>query len=314
MTHARPIIAVTIIALIAGVGCTSLPETKPTPAKVDAPAQADIVSSKSVPSLPEWTDRYADGKKGDVRFFNMSRLMSEYELSRVQAVELQNQYRDLTRQDASFTGEKGFNAALKAVRAYQYESRLDVEGLKKAKFIVVFDLDETLFDQYYSGGESCHTHAFKKADGKMKYIHMVPGWERVIKSIHELGGRVVIFSANLDDRTLEILRNIKIDDVPMLESPFISGAMTNSFLIQQEKTEPPGSPEKPRKGRPVIEPSKDLRFFDESLSKVIIVDDNPLRLFQFRNVRVFKKFHADDFCGAKSDVFKQAVEWGMLAV
>ena len=47
---------------------------------------------------------------------------------------------------------------------------------------------------------------------------------------------------------------------------------------------------------------------------MIIVDDNPLRLFQFRNVRVFKKFHADDFCGAKSSVFKQAVEGGMLAV
>ena len=295
MKRAIPTIAVTIIVLVLGVGCKSLPETKETSENTGGTARADVVLSKSVPSLPEWTDRYADGKKGDVRFFNVSRLMSEYTLNRVQAVELQNHYRDLTRKDDDFIGEKGFNAALKSVRAHQYESRLDVEGLKKAKFVVVFDLDETLFDQYYSGGESCHTHAFKKADGKMKYVHMVPGWERVIKSIHELGGRVVIFSANLDDRTLEILKNITIDDVPMLDSPFIGGALTNSYLIQQEKTEPPGSPEKPRKGRPVIEPSKDLRFFDESLSKVIIVDDNPLRLFQFRNVRVFKKFHADDF-------------------
>ena len=75
--------------------------------------------------------------------------------------------------------------------------------------------------------------------------------------------------------------------------------MTNSHLIQQEKTEPPGSVEKPRKGRPVLEPSKDLRHFDPSLERVIIVDDNPLRLFQYRNTRIFKKFHADEYCTTK---------------
>ena len=220
-----------------------------------------------MPSLPEWTDRYADGKKGDVRFFNVSRLMSEYTLNRVQAVELQNHYRDLTRKDDDFIGEKGFNAALKSVRAHQYESRLDVEGLKKAKFVVVFDLDETLFDQYYSGGESCHTHAFKKADGKMKYVHMVPGWERVIKSIHELGGRVVIFSANLDDRTLEILKNITIDDVPMLDSPFIGGALTNSYLIQQEKTELPDHRRNLEKGDPLSSHPKTCAFLTSRCRK-----------------------------------------------
>ena len=113
----------------------------------------------------------------------------------------------------------------------------------------------------------------------MKYIQAVPGWIEAIKKIVALGGKVVLFSANLDDTTLENLEHMKIDDVPLTKNPLISGIMTNSHLIQQEKTEPPGSHMTPRKGRPVIEPSKDLRHFDPSLERVIIVDDNPLRLF-----------------------------------
>ena len=277
-------------------------------------AEVHPLAPLSVPQLPEWTDRYAAGKKGDVRFFNLTRLMKTYQLSRLQAVELQNQYRDLTRADQSMIGQKGFDKALAAVRATTYESRLDVAGLKSAKFIVVFDLDDTLFDQYYGGGAACHTHAYTKADGKKKYVHMIPGWESIIKEIHELGGKVVIFSANLDDRTIRLLSHVNIDGSPMTESPLISGIMTNSFLIQQEKTEPPGSVKQPTKGRPGIEPSKDLRFFDEDLSKVIIVDDNPLRLFQFRNVRVFKKFHADEYCTTTNQVEKKAIEKGMGVV
>ena len=296
------------------MGC--MPSTKPSTV-AQAPQEnreVNPLDALTVPPIPEWTDRYADGKKGDVRFFNISRLMDTYQLSRVQAVELQNQYRDLTRTDANMIGQTGFDRALSAVRASSFESRLDVEGLKAAKFVVVFDLDDTLFDQYYGGGESCNTHSYVKADGKTKYVYMIPGWDAIIKEINTLGGKVVIFSANLDDRTIELLSHVKLDGVPITKSKLISGIMTNSFLIQQEKTERPGSADKPRKGRPVIEPSKDMRFFDESLSKVVIVDDNPLRLFQFRNVRVFKKFHADHYCTTKNAIEKRAIEKGMGVV
>lgn len=299
-------LCVCAISIVVLTGCQN--PIKPTP------KPKHELDALSVPSLPEWTDRYADGKKGDVRFFNLTRLMKTYTLSRVQAVELQNQYRDLTRKDATVIGQQGFDLALASVRAKTFESKLNVDALTAAKFVVVFDLDETLFDQYYGGGETCHTHAYKKSDGEMKYVHMVPGWTAIIKKIHALGGQVAIFSANLDERTIELLSHVNIDDVPLTESPLIAGIMTNSFLIQQEKTEPPGSVDKPRKGRPVIEPSKDMRFFDESLSKVMIVDDNPLRLFQFRNARVFKKFHADTYCKTKDPVYKASVEGGMSAV
>ena len=299
--------------LVMALGCVKSTKISPVPKKKQPAAKTSPLSDLSVPSLPEWTDRYADGKRGDVRFFNLTRLMTKFKLTRVQAVELQNQYRDLTRKDAALIGNRGFQQALAAVRASQFESKLDVAGLKAAKFIVVFDLDDTLFDQYRASAD-CHTHRFTKPDGGEKYVHMVPGWSEVIKRIIALGGKVVIFSANLDDRTIRLLSHVRLDDVPITESELISGIMTNSFLIQQEKTEPPGSLAKPRKGRPVIEPSKDLRFFDENLSKVIIVDDNPLRLFQFRHVRVFKKFPANRYCNANTPVEKSAIEKGLVVV
>ena len=293
------------------MGC--MPSTKPSTV-AQAPQEnreVNPLDALTVPPIPEWTDRYADGKKGDVRFFNISRLMDTYQLSRVQAVELQNQYRDLTRTDANMIGQTGFDRALSAVRASSFESRLDVEGLKAAKFVVVFDLDDTLFDQYYGGGESCNTHSYVKADGKTKYVH--DSWMGCDhQEINTLGDKVVI-AGKLDDRTIELLSHVKLDELPITKQ-IDQRHHDHSFLIQQEKTERPGSVDKPRKGRPVIEPSKDMRFFDESLSKVVIVDDNPLRLFQFRNVRVFKKFHADHYCTTKNAVEKRAIEKGMGVV
>lgn len=276
--------------------CATAPECT-APKAVDAvPASApERVTSLTIPSLDEWTDRYADGKKGDVRFFNLTKVMARYELTRLQALEVQNHYRDLTRADAKLALGDALDQAVAKAKAGDLECGVDPKAMEAAKFIVVFDLDETLYDQYYDGSK-CHSVSFERANGKMKYIHMVPGWEDAVRRINALGGKVVIFSANLDDRTITNLRHIKLDGQDLMSSPSIAGVFTNSHLIQQEKTEPPGSAEKPRKGRPVIEPSKDLRPLDESLQKIIIVDDNPLRLFQFRNVRVFKKFHADHYC------------------
>jgi len=56
---------------------TVVPAADPTP---------EAVAEVTIPALDEWTDRYADGKKGDVRFFNLTKLMSKYGLSRLQAL------------------------------------------------------------------------------------------------------------------------------------------------------------------------------------------------------------------------------------
>jgi len=297
-----------VFILTFSLGCAPL-QTTAQPSKT-----AHQIDELSIPSLPEWTDRYAASKTGDVRFFNLTRLMTKYKLNRLQAVELQNSYRDITRAEADVDRSLAFERALNAVRAGKLESKIDLESLAQAKFIVVFDLDETLYDQYYSGGEACNTVAFKRANGSTKYIHMVPGWQDAIKGIVELGGKVVIFSANLDHRNYENLSQIKLDGIALTKHPSISGIMTNSHLIQQHKMEPPGSAEKPSKGRPVLEPSKDLRHFDPTLENVIIVDDNPLRLFQFGNTRVFKKFHADKYCDSSKAAYKDLYDRAMPVV
>ncbi|MCB9551636.1 MAG: hypothetical protein H6705_07090 [Myxococcales bacterium] len=90
--------------------------------------------------------------------------------------------------------------------------------------------------------------------------------------------------------------------------------MSNSHLTQQSTLEPPGAPDAPWKGQPVTEPSKDLRHFDESLDRVVIVDDNPLRLFQFRNVRVFQKLEAAEMCTAQDPDIRAAYEQAMPAI
>jgi hypothetical protein len=68
--------------------------------------------------------------------------------------------------------------------------------------------------------------------------------------------------------------------------------MTNSYLILQGKYEWVSRSET---GNPVVIPSKDLRLLDETLQKVIIIDDNPTRIIQNYNLRVPRKYQADQY-------------------
>jgi hypothetical protein len=266
----------------------------------------------TIPALPDWVDKYAGPNEEERRFFNISRLMERFQLARVQAVELQNHYRDLIRSRPAPGPVDAFNTALERVRRGELESRLQPEKLAKARFIVVFDLDETLLSQYYPAkvGEGCHDLAVPRKDG-VRYVKLVPGWQQAFARIQELGGAVVLFSANVDTLTLENAAHWKLDGVALTEHPAISGLLTNSHLVLQEKSE---GVTDPRKGNPVREPSKDLRVFDESLRRVIIVDDNPTRLFQMRNARIFKKFEAEPFCTTPDPALRRAFEQAMPTV
>src|SRR6185503_17875691 len=113
---------------------------------VDSRAALDALT---IPPLPDWVDKYAGPNEEERRFFNISRLMERFQLARVQAVELQNHYRDLIRSTPAPAPVDAFNTALERVRRGELESRLQPEKLAKARFIVVFDLDETLLSQYY---------------------------------------------------------------------------------------------------------------------------------------------------------------------
>ncbi len=269
------------------------PEPPPTP----EPLEADPLAKYSIPPRPDWTDKYAGSDPGDARFFNVTALMSELGLDRAAAVEVQNHYRDLSREAPEGDRQAQFDTAVSRAREGEFESPRATERLRDADFIVVFDLDETLYDQYIEHGEDCHDIAYGEGEER-KYIKLTPGWEQAIDRIHELGGAVVVFSANRDVTNYANLAHWKKDDVPLYEHEKIAGFLTNSHLVMQEKSE----------GDPVVEPSKDLRIFDESLKKVIIVDDNPTRIFQFRNLRVFKKFDADRYCSTKDPRVKQAYD------
>jgi hypothetical protein len=292
------------------IGCAASapvqnPESPPSSAGI---ASRDELDALTLPPLPLWVDKYADPGQGDRRFFNMSRLMERFRLVRAQSIEVQNLYRDLTRTTPGIDPVKAFNTALERVRRGELESRLNLEQLSKAPFIVAFDLDETLWDQYYppEAAATCHNLIIQ---GGMppsgRYVKLTPGWQQAFERIQALGGTVILFSANVDDNVYENLAQWKLNGTPLTESPVISGILSNSHLILQDKSE---GVTDPRKGNPVREPSKDLRIFDESLRRVIIVDDNPTRLFQLRNTRLFKKFEADTYCTTSDPVLRRAFD------
>lgn len=288
MTLLRVLISVAALGL-AGCGATPAPMLDP-----EGP-----LTQITVPTLPSWTDKYATKNEGDMRFFRISALMAQHGLTRLQAVEVQNQYRDLSRKDPEGDPEVRYQQALRRVQQGTIESRVDANVLAKAKFIVVFDLDDTLYDQYGKGrSEACSDFGVKykkKGKAQTQWIKLNPGWKPVFERVRALGGAIVLFSANRDTPTWKNLKTWQWEGKPVASHPNIAGVLTNSYLTQTMKDEPPATAKRP--AHAVVAPSKDLRQFDESLSKVIIVDDNPTRLFQSRNVRLYKKFHAKDVCG-----------------
>jgi hypothetical protein len=274
-------------------GCGAAPAKAPVP---------DALADVSIPALPDWTDPYAGSDPGDARFFRIEALMQRYELSRMDAVELQNRYRDLTRAAPEGDRAAQFAQALAAVKRGERESRLDPSALEKAPFIIVFDLDDTLYDQYHTP-EGCADATFD-AGGKPRRIRFTPGWDAAIRRIRALGGAVVVFSANRDDTTWANLEHMPLDGQPLATSPDIAGVLTNSYLVLQEKAD----------GPPVVVPSKDLRIVDPDLQRVVIVDDNPTRLFQPRNVRIIKKFRGEDACRATDPARRRAYEEALPTV
>jgi hypothetical protein len=268
------------------------------------PSTADGELAKmTLPGRPDWMDKYA-GSSPDERFFDIAALMQAHGLDRARAVELQNHFRDLARKDPGGDRRAQYAEALRRAKAGEFEDGRDPERLAKAPFIVVFDLDETLYDQSIKDPEvakACHDFVVEQDGKPPRHVKLNPGWSDAIRRIDALGGEVVLFSANVDDVTWANARAWMSDGVPIHQHPAVAAFMTNSHLVLQPK----------QAGQPVVEPSKDLRIVDPELSRTIIVDDNPLRLFQFRNARVLKKFEADTYCTTKDAAVKKAHERGL---
>lgn len=298
-------LALFALTILFVAGCASPPagrvivaEAEPLPGEPAAILVPSALDALLVPPLPDWTDRYAATNVGDMRFLNISKVMARYGLTRLEAVELQNAWRDHSRRDPDGSPDAWLDAALAEIRAGKLESGLDSASLDAAPFIVVLDLDETLYDQYYAQRAACHdvyVPAAADEGASEAWLKLAPGWERLVRSVVERGGLVILFSANLDDLVARNLAVWSLDGQPLAGHPAIAGVLTNSHLVLQEKTEGPGA-ENPRRGHPVVEPAKDLRVFDESLRRVIIVDDNPKRIIQLDRTRLVEKFDAEVFC------------------
>lgn len=270
---------------------------------------SDPLASVSLAARPDWMDRFADhAPPGDLRFFNISALMRELGIDRARAVELQNHYRDAGRRDPGQAIVDRYDAARARAIAGEFEDHRDIAKLAAAPFVVVFDLDETLYDQSYPSQVAATCRDLEVEDGgERRAIKLAPGAAAALDRVSALGGAVVLFSAAPDDATLLNLRAWQFGGKPLPDHPAIAGVLTNSHLVLQSTLEGSGS-EIRRRGRPVIEPSKDLRIFDESLARVILVDDNPTRTFQFRNVRLVQKFDAERYCSTKDAKLRQMFE------
>ena len=278
------------------------------PAAEPAPAAAGPLAEWTLPSRPAWMDRYADDNVGDMRFFNISALMHEHGLTRDRAVELQNHYRDLTRAKPSADPTATFKTALERAKRGEFEGRRDVDKLAKATFIVVFDLDDTLYDQSYdpATAQKCFDLDVEH-NGKHRRIKLAPGATVALDRVAALGGAVVIFTAAPDEQSLANVRAWQFGGKSLLDHPAIAGVLTNSHLVLHDKREGDGAAD-PHRGHPVIEPSKDLRIVDETLLRAILVDDNHLRTFQPRNLRLTKKFDAAAYCNATDPKLKKAFD------
>ncbi|HMV69472.1 MAG TPA: NIF family HAD-type phosphatase [Myxococcota bacterium] len=292
------------------------PKPPPTPAP-EAPAQlptpppADVspIGDLQVPPLPLWTNPYARTPSEMGVYLAITRVMATEGFGRLQAVETQNTLRDILRRNPVADLPDAYREAVRQVREGELESGLDEQALGAARFIVAFDMDETLIDQRYPKdfAAACHSlrydgDAWEPGDGE-RWVQLAPGWEAAFNTVRELGGAIVIFSANVDRRIEGILHEWTWEGKPLLDHPDIAGWLSNSHLILQRKDEDK---------KPVTEPSKDLRMLDPTLERVILVDDNPTRTFQPSNLRLTRKFDADLWCDPAAHADVKALVGGEL--
>jgi hypothetical protein len=252
----------------------------------------DTVDKYTLAPLPGWTAAYSD--PGDIRYFDLDKLMADYSLTRYQAAEVQNGYRDLTRPSgfapiAASDKENFFKQALDRVKEQgSFEESLSIAKLGAAKFIVVFDLDNTLYELSSAPDEACADATFESGALRHKVtLKLAPGGEEVIRFIHQKGGVSVFFTAATDALARENLAHWMFDSKPILQSDAVAGLLTHSHLTLGPKE---------KEYEPRVVHAKDLRLIDPSLKRSVLIDNNPTLVFQPLHLRVVPPFHAHGVC------------------
>jgi hypothetical protein len=270
----------------------------------------DDLSEYILEPMPSWySERYTRGH------LDINKMIKDG-YTRLEATEIQNQMKDLLDNDPVYAEmeSKGqtyemirrkdqfilqaLEIAIKNVKEKKYfESGFVPETLKDNEFYVVFDLDETLLVQWYDSGlkgPEYYDYKVPVVDNILRpvltspdYFSLTPGFAKAIKDIREIPGNkgIIFFSAKLDPAAQSVMDQIKIDGKPIRS--FLNGVFTRNYLIREQ--EPPKL-------------SKDLRIFDESLKRVILIDDNPSRILdrQKKNLREFPKYNPDEYLKAKN--------------
>ncbi len=260
--------------------------------------------------MPEW---YTEGfSRGHLNI----PMMLKAGFSRLEAIEVQNQMKDLLEanpeylalEQAGLTAKmakhrdtmylKALEQAIKRVKVDKYfESGFQPVALKPGDFYVAFDMDETLLTQWYEAGSKDPSRLDLKGLKRdmiyrptvygPDYVSMTPGWEKALVDLAATPGckGILIFSAKEDAAAHAIIDKLKIQGKPLRS--FLKGVFTRNHLVRESKAE---------------KLSKDLRVIDESLDHVVIVDDNPTRIFpsQQDNLREFPKYNPDAYYEAKA--------------
>ncbi len=280
-----------------------------------APVSAVELSEVVLKTVPEWVNL-----KGFVepRVPLDVRLLAKKEgMSLREAVEVQNHFYDLVMSKGNkATLEENFQGALSRILSGNnvYENVWQQAEIDRARFIVVFDLDDTLINQYYSvwkKGEGNWDIQLKEVDLEKEkkrkftnnFIKLTPGWKETITRIKKLGGAVIFFTAKNDWMSQKIFAKWKYDESTHL-SEKIDGFMTKHHLILV-----PG--EDWERGHAY--PMKDLELIDPTMKRIILVDDNPLKTYQPHNVRVLQKYKPDLHLSDESSAELKAMYENLLS-
>lgn len=261
--------------------------------------------------MPEW---YQEGfTRGHLNI----PLMMQAGYTRFEAVEIQNQMKDILEADPDYLRLeykgladelfedpdpmviKALETAIDRVKNKKiYESGFQPKALKAHEFYVAFDMDETLLTQWYKMGEMGAAYRdlndltpdyILRPDLKgPAYVSMTPGWEKTFLDLVQIPGcqGILIFTAKEDHAAHAIIDHLSINKQPLRS--FLKGVFTRNHLVRDSSS---------------VKPSKDLRVIDESLKHIVLIDDNPTRIFpkQQGNLREFTKYNPDGYFAAKAN-------------
>lgn len=260
--------------------------------------------------MPSW---YQEGFS--LGYLNIEK-MRQAGFSRLEAIEVQNQMKDILEADPAYmelekqgktlamfqkSDLKIMAALQQAIKQVQQDKKIESgfkpEPLQSHEFYVAFDFDETLMAHWYeSGQKGTNYYDFKvpTLDFIIRpylispdYISMTPGWEAALTTIASIPGckGILFFTAKEDRASQAVIDKMRIKGQPARQ--FVKGIFTRNHLVRDQ----------------AVIPSKDLRMIDETLTHVVLVDDNPARIFyrQHNNLREFPKYNADAYLKAKYD-------------